>query len=185
MTVAEQISPCPYTVLRCLWSTVARWSPLLSSSRALVWDGGQVPPRTPGPNKSSLFQHLQGPKATPDHEEHFSFSPGDSSGMTNPALSQFQWRGGSLLLNPFDKRRLKASFSLPAQIAGSQQERLFPLFLSPAILRPLSRSRLLILSYCGGQRLGLVLSFPLHSQGNIKTSSAEEGKEAKIGRKRY
>lgn len=48
MTVAEQISPCPYTVLRCLWSTVARWSPLLSSSRALVWDGGQVPPRTPG-----------------------------------------------------------------------------------------------------------------------------------------
>lgn len=159
-------------------------SPVVFFSRSCL---GRWPSATEdtGPNKSSLFQHLQAPKATPDHDELFSFSPGDSSGMTNPALSQLLWRGGSLLLNPFDKRRLKASFSLPVQIAGSQQERLLPLFLSPAILRPLSRSHLLILSSLGGQQLGLVLSFPLHSQENIKTSSAEEGKEAKIGRKRY
>lgn len=42
---SQQISLCPYTVLRCFWFALAHCSPSLSLS--LVWDDSQVPPRTP------------------------------------------------------------------------------------------------------------------------------------------
>lgn len=98
MTGSEQISSCPYTVLRCPWSALAHKSPSLPLSCLGWWPSATEDTL---PNKSSLFQHLQGPKALPLTKIGPSFSHRESpQGPQNPPLSQLPWRGVSFLFHP-------------------------------------------------------------------------------------
>lgn len=120
MMVSEQISPCPYTVLRCFWSALAHYSPSLSLS--LVWDDGQVPPRTPCLINHPYFNICKAQRLYPslrwallshtrralrDDKTHYCLSSSKEESLFSSTL--------------FDKRRLKASFSLPAVMACSRQ----------------------------------------------------------------